>query len=58
MIYTGNATESINAQLRNTLKIRGHFPPDDAAMKLIWLALFNITANWGGVAGCMTGKPL
>ncbi|CAG4882801.1 protein of unknown function [Georgfuchsia toluolica] len=28
-------------------KTRGHFPSDDAATKLIWLALRNITADWG-----------
>jgi hypothetical protein len=42
-----NAIESINAQLRKIIKTRGHFPTDDAATKLIWLALQNITANWG-----------
>ena len=47
VIYTTNAIESINARLRKTLKTRGHFPNDDAAAKLIWLALRNITANWG-----------
>jgi len=29
------------------IKTRGHFPNDDAATKLIWLGLRNITANWG-----------
>ena len=47
MIYTTNAIESINAQLRKIIKTRGHFPSDDAATKLIWLALRNITADWG-----------
>src|ERR1700710_3072925 len=46
VIYTTNAIESINAQLRKIIKTRGHFPSDDAASKLIWLALRNITANW------------
>ena len=41
VIYTTNASESINGQLRKTVKIRGHFPTDDAATKLIWLALRN-----------------
>src|SRR5258706_3908058 len=36
-IYTTNAIESINAQLRKIIKTRGHFPSDDAARKLIWL---------------------
>ncbi|WP_426808794.1 IS256 family transposase [Pseudomonas sp. WOUb67] len=47
VIYTTNAIESINAQLRKVIKTRGHFPNDDAATKLIWLGLRNITANWG-----------
>jgi transposase-like protein len=47
VIYTTNAIESINAQLRKIIKTRGHFPTDDAATKLVWLGLRNITANWG-----------
>ena len=47
VIYTTNAIESINARLRKIIKTRGHFPSDDAANKLIWLALRNITADWG-----------
>ena len=47
VIYTTNALESVNAQLRKIIKTRGHFPSDDAATKLIWLALRNITADWG-----------
>jgi transposase-like protein len=46
VIYTTNAIESVNARLRKILKTRGHFPSDEAATKLIWLALRNITANW------------
>jgi len=46
VIYTTNAIESVNARLRKILKTRGHFPTDDAATKLIWLALRNITADW------------
>ena len=46
VIYTTNAIESINSQLRKIIKSRGHFPNDDAATKLIWLALRNITADW------------
>ncbi|WP_312320420.1 IS256 family transposase [Stenotrophomonas sp.] len=45
-IYTTNAIESVNAQLRKVIKTRGHFPTDEAAFKLIWLGLRNITANW------------
>jgi len=50
VIYTTNAIESVNSQLRKIIKTRGHFPSDDAASKLIWLALRNITADWGRAA--------
>lgn len=50
VIYTTNAIESINSQLRKIIKSRGHFPSDDAASKLIWLALRNITEDWGRAA--------
>jgi putative transposase len=50
VIYTTNAIESVNARLRKIVKTRGHFPSDDAASKLIWLALRNITAGWGTAA--------
>jgi transposase-like protein len=50
VIYTTNAIESVNARLRKIIKTRGHFPTDDAACKLIWLALRNITADWGKAA--------
>lgn len=47
VIYTTNAIESINAQLRRAVKTRGHFPSDEAATKLLWLVLRNITGAWG-----------
>lgn len=50
VIYTTNAIESVNARLRKIIKTRGHFPSDDAATKLIWLALRNITADWDRAA--------
>ena len=50
MIYTTNALESVHAQLRKIIKTRGHFPNDEAATKLIWLALRNITAEVGADA--------
>ena len=46
VIYTTNAIESVHARLRKIIKTRGHFPSDEAATKLIWLALRNITADW------------
>jgi transposase-like protein len=45
VVYTTNAIESIHSQLRKIIKTRGHFPSDDAATKLIWLPLRNITAD-------------
>jgi hypothetical protein len=50
VIYTTNAIESINALLCKIIKTRGHFPNDHASSKLIWLALRNITADWGRAA--------
>jgi transposase-like protein len=47
VLYTTNALESVHARLRKIIKTRGHFPTDEAATKLIWLALRNITATWG-----------
>ena len=46
IIYTTNAIESVNARLRKIIKTRGHVPTDEAATKLLWLALRNITADW------------
>lgn len=46
IIYTTNAIESLHMQLRKVLKNRGHFPSDEAASKLIYLALRNITKKW------------
>lgn len=42
VIYTTNAIESMNFQLRKTLKNRGHFPSDDAAIKLLYLGIRRI----------------
>ena len=50
VIYTTNAIESVNARVRKIVKTRGHFPTDDAASKLIWLALRNITRDRGKAA--------
>lgn len=45
VIYTTNAIESINYQLRKITKNRGHFPDDDAAVKLLYLGIRNITGR-------------
>ena len=42
IIYTTNAIESLNYQLRKIIKNRGHFPSDDAVVKLLWLAIRDI----------------
>lgn len=42
VLYTTNAIESLHMQLRKIIKTRGHFPTDDAALKLLWLALQNV----------------
>ena len=41
MIYTTNAVESLNRSLRKIIKTRGSFPSDEAAMKLLYLAIQN-----------------
>ena len=45
VIYTTNAIESMNFQLRKVTKNRGHFPDDDAAVKLLYLGIRNITGR-------------
>ncbi len=46
ILYTTNAIESLHMQLRKALKTRGHFPSDEAALKLLYLVLRNITRRW------------
>lgn len=46
VLYTTNALENIHRQLRKIIKTRGLFPTDEAATKLLWLALRNITLKW------------
>jgi len=45
-LYTTNAIKSINSQLRRVLRNRGHFPTDEAVMKLLYLALANAEKKW------------
>jgi putative transposase len=54
IVYTTNAIESINFQLRKITKNRGHFPSDEAAMKLLYLGLRNISSKRGGESGTGT----
>ncbi len=46
IIYTTNAIESLHSSVRKSIRNKGHFPSDEAATKLIWLALRNITVKW------------
>ncbi|HWN12201.1 MAG TPA: IS256 family transposase [Pyrinomonadaceae bacterium] len=46
VIYTTNAIESVNRGLRKIIKNRGSFPNDEAALKLMYLALGNISQKW------------
>jgi putative transposase len=46
VIYTTNAIEALNRQLRKAIKTKGHFPNEDAARKLIYLALVNAVPQW------------
>jgi putative transposase len=46
ILYTTNAIESLNAQVRKAVRIRGHFPSEEAAIKLIWLVLRKVQARW------------
>jgi putative transposase len=46
VLYTTNAIESVHMQLRKALKVRGHFPTDEAALKLLYLVLRNVTQRW------------
>lgn len=45
-IYTTNAIESVNMSLRKVTKNRGSFPNDDSMLKLLYLALRNISKKW------------
>lgn len=47
LLYSTNAIESVNGQLRKALKVRGHFPSDEAASKLLYLVLHNVQRKLG-----------
>jgi putative transposase len=48
IVYTTNTVESLHIQIRKTIKTRGHFPNDDAAIRLIWLAIQRAKDSWRG----------
>jgi putative transposase len=45
-IYTTNAIEALNRQLRKTIKTRGAFPTEEAALKLLFMALQQAQKKW------------
>jgi putative transposase len=49
MIYTTNAVESLHMTLRKIIKTRGSFPSEEAALKLLYLALRNVSSKWEAV---------
>jgi putative transposase len=57
VIYTTNAIESLNYQLRKVTKNRGHFPNDEAVVKLLWLAICNIEDKRALERAKERGKP-
>jgi putative transposase len=57
IIYTTNAIESLNYQLRKIIKNRGHFPNDDAVVKLLWLAIQDIEDKRAREREKERGKP-
>ena len=46
VVYTTNTIEALHRQIRKTIKTRGHFPTEEAARKLIYLAIQNAQRNW------------
>ena len=46
IIYTTNAIEALNSKLRRAVRTRGHFPGDDAAMKMLYLVLNHAAQEW------------
>ena len=57
IIYTTNAIESLNYQLRKIIKNRGHFPNDDAVIKLLWLAIRDIEDKRARQRAKQKGRP-
>ncbi len=57
VIYTTNSIESLNYQLRKVTKNRGHFPSDEAVVKLLWLAICNIEDKRARERAKERGRP-
>ena len=57
LLYTTNGIESLNYQLRKVTKNRGHFPSDEAVVKLLWLAICNIEDKRARERAKERGRP-
>jgi len=57
IVYTTDAIESLNMSPRKTIKTRGTFPAEDAALKEMYLALKNLAAQWKAVQGWKERRP-
>ena len=57
VVYTTNAIESLNYQLRKITKNRGHFPSEEAAVKLLWLGICNIEDKRAAQRLTVAGNP-
>jgi putative transposase len=57
IIYTTNSSESLNYQLRKIIKNRGHFPNDEAVVKLLWLAIRDIEDKRARERAKEAGRP-
>ena len=55
MAYTTNAVESLNARFRQATRRRGHFPNDQAALKVLYLVIRTPRPNKANVTGRTTG---
>jgi putative transposase len=58
VIYTTNAVESLHMQVRKTIKTRGHFPNDEAAIRLIWLSIQRAKKSWRGCYNWSTSMSI
>ena len=57
VIYTTNAIEAFNRQMRKIIKTRGHFPSDDALVKLLWLAIVDIEEKRAAERARQAARP-
>jgi transposase-like protein len=59
MVYTTNAIESLNARFRRSTRIRGHFPNEQAAIKILYLTIVERTTKGDGMIGVVKNwKPI